>query len=135
MTALAKPCRVVVFVALLAPLGCGKGGKVEDFTPPADNARKALDAALAHWQAGNPPGTIPGASPAVEVLDSKWKAGARITGYEIVREEPGLTPPTFAVRLTFAKGPPEDAKYIVSGIDPLWVYREEDFKKLSGAGM
>jgi hypothetical protein len=134
MTALAKLTRLVALVALFA-LGCGKGGKVEDFTPPADNARKALEAALAHWQAGNPPGGVTGASPAVEVLDSKWKSGAKLTGYEIVKEEPGPGPRTFTVRLTYAKGPAEDARYVVSGIDPLWVYREEDYKKLSGAGM
>ena len=133
MTILTNPTRLLLAAALFA-LGCAKGGKDSDFTPAADNARKALEAALNHWQAGNPPGTIPGTKPPVEVLDSKWKSGAKLTAYEILAEEAGAGPRTFTVRLTLGKGT-EEARYIVSGIDPLWVYREEDYKKLSGAGM
>ncbi|HET6575915.1 MAG TPA: hypothetical protein VFG68_20100 [Fimbriiglobus sp.] len=123
-------------VGLLLLAGCSPGGKVEDFTPPADNARKALEAALNHWKAGNPPGTVSGTSPAVEVLDSKWKAGQKITGYEVLGEDAaGPGPRTFKVRLTLARGSPVEVRYVVVGIDPLWVYRDEDYKKLSGAGM
>jgi hypothetical protein len=129
--------RVLALTAgLLLLAGCSPGGKVEDFTPPADNARKALEAALNHWQAGNKPGTVPGTSPTVEVLDSKWKAGQKITAYEVLGEEPaGPGPRTFKVRLTVANGPPLEVRYVVVGIDPLWVYRDEDYKKVSGAGM
>jgi hypothetical protein len=122
--------------ALLLLAGCSPGGKVEDFTPAADNARKALVAALDHWKAGNKPGTVPGTSPAVEVLDSKWKAGQKITAYEILGEDPaGPGSRTFKVRLTPAQGAPAEVRYVVVGIDPLWVYRDEDYKKMSGAGM
>lgn len=121
---------------LLFLVGCSPGGKVEDFTPPADNARKALEAALNHWQAGNKPGTVPGTSPTVEVVDAKWKAGQKITAYEILGEDStGPGPRTFKVRVTLALGPPLEVRYVVVGIDPLWVYRDEDFKKASGAGM
>ena len=123
-------------VGLLLLAGCTPGGKVEDFTPPADNARQALEAALNHWKAGNKPGSVPGTSPTVEVLDSKWKAGQKITAYEILGEDPaGPGPRTFKVRLTLDKGSPVEVMYIVVGIDPLWVYRDEDLKKVSGAGM
>ena len=121
---------------LLFLAGCSPGGKVEDFTPPADNARKALEAALNHWQAGNKPGTVPGTSPTVEIVDAKWKAGQKITAYEILGEDPaGAGPRTFKVRLTVAGGAPMEVRYMVVGIDPLWVYRDEDFKKASGTGM
>jgi hypothetical protein len=123
-------------VGLLLLAGCSPGGKVEDFTPPADNARQALEAALNHWKAGNKPGTVPGTTPAVEVLDSKWKAGQKITDFEVLGEDQaGPGPRTFKVRLTLAGGSPLEVRYIVVGIDPLWVYRDEDFKKVSGAGM
>ena len=123
-------------VGLLLLAGCSPGGKVEDFTPPTDNARKALEAALNHWKVGNPPGTVPGTSPTVEVLDSKWKAGQKITDYEILGEDAaGLGPRTFNVRLRPAKGAPQEVRYVVVGIDPLWVYRDEDYKKMSGTGM
>ena len=124
---------IVLASALL--VGCSKGGRDEDFTPPADNARKALDRALTYWQGGNPPGTIPGTAPAVEVLDAKWKGGQKLKGYEVVREEPAEAtgPRTFVVRLTTDKGA-QEVKYYVVGIDPLWVYRDEDYQKLSGMG-
>jgi hypothetical protein len=135
MSPINKPALLAVVLAAAA--GCSKGTRVEDFTPPADNARKALEAALNHWQAGNPPGSVPGTRPAVEVIDAKWKAGQKLTGFEVVKEEPpaGTGPRYFTVRLTPAKGPPEEVRYVVLGIDPLWVYREDDYKKLSGAGM
>ena len=42
----------------------------------------------AHWQAGHKPGTVPGtASPKVEVVDSKWKAGQQLKSSEIDRDE------------------------------------------------
>jgi hypothetical protein len=109
---------------------------VEDFTPPADNARRALEAALAHWKAGNAPTGIPGKSPAIEVLDSKWKAGQKLLEFEVLEEDvPGAGPRRFRVRLTPSKGPPQEVHYLVIGIDPIWVYRDEDYKRLAGAGM
>ena len=39
------------------------------------------------------------------------------------------------MKLTLAQGPPVEVKYMVIGIDPLWVYRDKDFAKLSGSGM
>ena len=119
---------------LVMLLGCSKQGtRTEDFTPPADKARAALEAALNHWQNGKPPGTVPGTKPTVEVVDSKWKGGQQLKSYEILSEEPGTEPRFFKVRLTLAKGA-QEVRYAVLGIDPLWVYREEDFQLLSGAG-
>ena len=130
--------RGLAAVGLLWLAGCGGGGgQVADFTPPADNARKAVTAALDHWKAGRPPGTVPGTAPVVEVVDSQWKGGQKLKGYEITAEAPpqGQGPRTFTVRLTLEKGPPVETQYMVIGIDPLWVYRKEDFAKLSGSGM
>ena len=123
-------------IVVLGALGCSKGGKIEDFTPPADNARKALDAALKHWQAGQKPGTVPGTTPAVEVVDSKWQAGQSLKSFEVLGEDPGAAgaPRVFKVRLTPPTGAAVETKYYVVGIDPLWVYRDEDYQKLSGTG-
>lgn len=136
MTNLTRRGLLVAGLVWLA--GCGAGTKVTDFTPPADNARKAVTAALDHWKAGKPPGTVAGtAAPAVEVIDSQWRGGQKLKGYEITGEAPaqGQGPRTFTVRLTLEKGPPVETQYMVIGIDPLWVYRKEDFAKLSGGGM
>lgn len=123
--------------ALLTVAACSKGGKVEDFTPPADNARKALEAALKHWQAGQSPGAIPGSAPPIHVVDSKWKAGQTLKAFEILGEDraAGTGPRVFKVRLTFDQGSPQEVRYVVFGIDPLWVHREDDYKKMTGSGM
>lgn len=125
---------LVVGLVLLA--GCSKGSRVEDFTPPANNARQALESALNNWQAGNPPGQVPGTKPPVEAVDSKWKAGQKLTGFEVLGEEPaaGNGPRFFKVRLTPTKGKPQEVRYAVFGIEPLWVYREDDYKQLEGMG-
>lgn len=120
---------------LLVFAGCSKGGKVEDFTPPSDKAQQALVAALTHLQSGNAPGTVPGTTPRVEFVDTKSTPG-QIKGFEILGEDSptagSSAPRFFKVRLTLAKGSPQEVRYVVVGIDPLWVYREEDYRSLSG---
>jgi hypothetical protein len=120
--------------------GCTRGPKKdEDFTPPPDKAKQALEAALTHWQGGNPPRDVPGGPPAVWVVDSVWKSGQQLKAFEVLGEDSppagaGSAPRYFKVRLTPAKGPPQEVRYVVVGIDPLWVYREKDFDSLSGVG-
>ena len=111
-----------------------EGTRTQDFIPPTEKARQALEAALNHWQGGHSPGKVPGTNPPVEAQDFKWKAGQKLKSYEIVGEESGTEPRFFKVRLTPAEGAPIEVKYAVFGIDPLHVYREEDYQKLSGMG-
>ena len=127
---------VSVFCILVMGLaGCSKGGRVEDFKPDADRSRKALEAALTHWKEGQKSGTIPG-TPPIEAVDAKWKAGQKLLEFEILGEEPqsGAGPRVFKVRLTLAKGSPQEVRYFVFGIEPLSVYRDEDYKQLEAMG-
>jgi hypothetical protein len=122
---------------VLLSAGCSRARKnAEDFTPSSEKARQALEAALTHWQAGNASGPVPGTAPVVQAVDTKWKAGQKLQGFEILGEDApnseGAVPRFFKVRLTPANGPPQEARYVVVGIDPLWVYREEDYKAMSG---
>ena len=124
-------------LAFAVGLGCSTGGKVGDFTPNEGNARKALASALDHWKGGGQPGAVPNTTPPVEVTDTKWKSGQSLKSYEILGEEPAAAEPgprMFKVRLTLAKGSPIETKYAVVGIDPLLVFRDEDFQKMSGTG-
>jgi hypothetical protein len=94
-----------------------------------------LEAALSAWKGGQAHGRVANSAPAIEVLDSKWKAGQRLADYQIVKEEPaaGTGPRWFTVRLTLQKAAaPQEVRYAVVGIDPLWVYSEDEYKKLSG---
>ena len=127
----------VAVVGLALAAGCsGGGGKAEDFTPAEANGRKALEAALNHWQGGGQPGAVPNTSPVVEVTDTKWKGGQKLKSFEITGEEPpaGPGPRFFKVRLVPPTGAAVDTRYAVLGIDPLLVYRDEDYQKLSGTG-
>ncbi len=120
---------------LVLSTGCGPGGKNEDFTPGADKAKKALVAALDSWKSGKAPGSIPDTNPKVEVVDWQWRQGVKIKDYEIVGDAPpaqGTGPRTFTVKLSLTSGETFETNYMVIGIDPLWIYRKEDFAKLSG---
>jgi hypothetical protein len=129
--------RLMVLGSLFIGLGCSDSKTNEDFIPPSGNARKALETALTSWQEGQPHGTIAtSVNPKIEVLDSKWRSGQKLVSYEILKEDTETNGHRyFTVRLTLGKGSPQEVRYVVIGIDPLWVYREEDFQKLSGTGM
>jgi hypothetical protein len=125
---------LLVGVLVLLTACSRQGTRTQDFNPSSDKARQALEAALDSWQSGNPHGKVPGTSPAVEAMDVKWRSGQKLKSYEILGEESGTEPRFFKVRLTPAQGPPVEVRYAVVGIDPLWVYREEDYKSLAGTG-
>ncbi len=127
---------VALFAAavLLGPSGCGRHSNA-DFTPNSNTGRSALEAALTSWKAGQPPGTVAGTSkPAVRVADSEWESGSKLAGFEIVGDQApaGAGPRTFSVKLTAADGQSREVKYYVVGIDPLLIYRDIDYQKLSG---
>lgn len=131
------PRFTALFAFVVLASGCGRGGgKVEDFTPTADKGRKALEAALGHWKEGGKPGAVPNTAPKVEATDAKWSAGLKITAFEILGEEPGdgSAAKIFKVKLTPSTGSPVETTYAVLGIEPILVYRDEDYRRLSGAG-
>jgi hypothetical protein len=121
----------------LVLVSCSKNTSDKDFIPPSDNARKALETALASWKANEPVGTVAGSdSPKIEALDPRWRDGQKLLEFQVIAEEPAQPggARTFTVRLTLGNGPPAEVRYMILGIDPLWVYSEEEFNKLSGTG-
>ena len=110
------------------PLG-GCGGRTSaDYVPPSDDARQAVVAVLDAWQRGEPIGPI-GEEPTVQIGDTHRKPGQTLASYEILGELPTGDGRRFAVRLTLANPEAtEKVNYLVIGIDPLWVFREEDYK-------
>jgi hypothetical protein len=111
-------------------LGCENGTR--SFTPSADSAESAVRSALEAWHAGRPVGEVPKTKPVVQVVDAGRKPGQTLTGYQILGEARGPSGRTFAVTLRLAN-PDEElkAQYIVIGIDPLWVFRQEDYELLA----
>src|SRR5690242_18043792 len=116
MRSIRKALRLLAAWPLLA-LGSGCGAVIGggyDVTPPADVARSALESALSAWQKGGKPGTLEGATPPVQAVDSDWQRGQKLTGFEVLREEPGDADKRFVVRLSLAR--PEasrEVRYVV----------------------
>ena len=111
-------------------LGCQS--KAQNYTPSLATAESAVQQALGVWQAAQPPGEIPGTKPAIQVIDMGRKVGQTLKGYRILGEVKGPSGRTFVVSLDL-QNPAETlkTKYIVVGIDPLWVFRQEDYELLS----
>jgi hypothetical protein len=126
----ARPCLRAALLILLA--GCSRPS--HNYDPPADKARDALVAALDAWKAGKECNRIVDRSPFIEVVDFYWDTGVRLTSYEIADEdtsEDGHHRFTVNLHVEEARSVQKVA-YIVLGQNPLWVYREEDYKKTSG---
>ncbi|HUY31436.1 MAG TPA: hypothetical protein VMV69_01550 [Pirellulales bacterium] len=112
--------------------GCKKGS-IKDFIPPDDAARKALTAALDAWKSGKPFGQVDATAPKIEVGESNWQGGKKLTAYEIVGPTSGDDQnKRFTVKITLDGAAPQETVYVVLGKDPLWVFNQIDFQKLSG---
>jgi hypothetical protein len=122
-------------LAWLVMAGCGSGRSELDILPSEDKARAALETALAAWQNGQAHGKLQGSSHGIEVVDRVWQAGGKLTSFEILQAEDKPGPRWFSVKLTLKNAPqPQQVRYAVLGLDPLWVYREEDYNQSCGMG-
>jgi hypothetical protein len=117
----------VPLLSLLA--GCGEGQS--RFKPTAGEARSSLEAVLTAWRDGKPYGPIE-ATPPVRVVDSVWEKGQQLESYQIGDEQDaGEGTKKFSVKLKLKK-PPADQEvlYFLFGRDPVWVYLEDDYKRV-----
>jgi hypothetical protein len=123
--------------SLLAALaaGCGTSGgnrSPDAFVPPVETARSALEASLRAWRGGHPAGPAEASGTRVEVWDSERDPARPLKSFEILGPVDADRARGFAVRLAF-DGPPEEevVRYLVLGQDPLWVFRQEDYERIS----
>jgi hypothetical protein len=126
-------CRVILCFVGAAICGCARQPEeANQFAPPPELARAAVEAVLIDWQAGRPPEQIDRLPATVQVVDQQREKGQELDEFEILGEAPGSAPRCFAVRLKL-RSPEADLKvrYVVVGINPLWVFRQEDFDMLS----
>lgn len=114
--------------------GCGGGKSDQRYVPQSMSARSAVETALKSWQAGGAYDTIKTGTPQVQPYDSRWQAGQKLKSFEIVREVPNEGPKKFEVRVELEGAEPVNDVYLVVGIDPLNVFREQDYQKASGVG-
>jgi hypothetical protein len=133
------PCRAaralgaVAMAAFFAcsALSCSEQSSIERYIPSDRASKGAIEQAFDAWKQGTAAGPVPGTSPVVHVTDNYRKPGEKLSGYRILGEVPGDTPRCYAVQLTFDPPREERARFVVVGIDPLWVFRLEDYQLLS----
>jgi hypothetical protein len=125
LTTLALPISVALAIG-----GCQRRTH-QDYIPAAVIAREALVRTLDAWQRGEPPGRIAG-QPVIQVGDTHRRAGQKLTRYEIAGELPSREGRLFAVRVTFDSPVAEEKiHFVVVGLDPLWVLRQEDYHTMT----
>lgn len=114
--------------------GCrNAASEIDDLPlPDMNTSQAALTTSLDEWKAGRRmTGVQVGSNPKVGVVDSA-RADRPLIQYEI--KGPLMTvgkARPFAVRLILGE-PREavEARYVVVGQDPLWVFRQEDFDRM-----
>jgi hypothetical protein len=124
--------RASVWLGLfLFGLQCGCHDRSADFVPAPATAEAALAQGLNAWREGKPSGEIENSTPSIFVTDNVRKPGQRLKGFRILGETTSGAGRTYAVVLELEQ-PTEQVKteYIVVGIDPLWVFRREDYDLL-----
>ena len=69
----------------------------------------------------------------VDLFDARRQAGQKLEDFKVVEEVTGGEHPAFKTTLRFAgKAADEETTYLVIGIDPLNVFRAEDYKRTTG---
>ena len=122
---------LVLLIAAIC-LGCSPEPNTKDrYVPAADLARQAIEEVLVDWQAGRAPSPIDRLAVGIQVVDKQRKKGQSLEEYEILGEAPSEAARCFAVRVKLS-GPGRRRKGAVCrvGIDPLWVFRQEDYESL-----
>lgn len=120
----------LMIAALLA--GCGGDG-TQRYVQSSESARSSLETALNAWKNGDPHGTIESGDTEIDVFDARWRDGQQLESFEIVEELPADPHQTFKVTMRM-KDATEDEEntYIVLGIDPIQVFRSEDYAAATG---
>ncbi len=123
--------RLIVVFAILLLSGCQEARTNSDFIPSSSTSRDALKIALDAWKSGKPGGPVPDTSPVVHVTDSSRVSGQTLDEYQILGEVPGNAPRCIAVKLKLSN-PTEEKRerYVIVGIDPLWIFRHDDYDLL-----
>jgi len=119
---------LIVLVCASLTVGC-RGEAERMGPPPPELARASLAKALEAWKGGRAGGPLIGSSPGVGVVDT-LRQERPLLDYEILGPlYPLAEARPFGVRLTL-DSPREvvTARYIVLGVDPIWVFRDEDYQ-------
>jgi hypothetical protein len=113
--------------------GCGRHSSGADrFVPSPPVAQAAVESAMKVWQRGEPAGEIRDGTPRIQVVDTHRTPNQKLESFDVLGEVGSDSGRCFLIRLVFENPSAEvRARYVVFGIDPLWVFREEDYTMIS----
>lgn len=122
---------IVAATFFLLGSGCSKSDPSR-YVPTPAVAEEALRAALEAWREGQPVGTVTSYRVPIQVADAHRRAGQKLKAFEILGEVAVDGGRRFQVRLDLENPDAEEkVQYIVVGIDPLWVFRREDYDMIT----
>jgi hypothetical protein len=121
------------FAVLVATgcMGCEAPAEPIPIVPDPARGRQAIEALMETWKAGHSTGIIEPTTPRVQVVDTHRKPGQKLVGFEILSDSADSRVRTFSVRLNMLQ--PEErpvVRFLVVGIDPILVFRQEDYELL-----
>ncbi len=123
----AIPLWVVLAAMVAGDAGCSKSDPSR-YIPTTAVAQDALRAALEAWRNGEPPGAVTSYRVPIQVADSLRRPGQKLKSFDILGEVSEDGGRRFQVRLSLEQPEAEEkVQFIVVGLDPLWVFRREDY--------
>lgn len=126
---------LLILGGILASCASGCSGKAEGFeryVPDSPTARGAVVAMLENWRDGKAVEELARRKPSVCIVDKHRKPGQRLVRFELMGEVSTDAARGFAARLTLEKPEEEQVvRFLAVGIDPLWVFRQEDYELFS----
>jgi hypothetical protein len=112
--------------------GCGLSNSSERYIPNEPVARLALTKALTAWQQGSLGTSLPlDETIAIEVVDKQRREGQMLVDFKILGDVSVDGGRWFEVQLKLDNPrQTEQVRYVVVGINPLWVFRQYDYEML-----
>ncbi len=128
-----RVCFVVLGVALATVFaGCQRESKnpFERYIPSSESARAGVTRVMEGWLEGlSPDASGSAAGPEIHVVDQTRRADQHLVRYEILGEVPAENARAFAVRVMYnGTDEPEILRFIAVGVDPMWIFRREDYE-------
>lgn len=121
-----------VILMAAGTFGCARSAN-DQFTPTDDTATTCLEAVLGAWRDGQPADQLADRQPGIRVADTCRLPGQKLLAFEVLSRSRGSAAGwTFVVRLQFDNPLAEErARFVVVGVDPIWVFRKEDYDMLA----
>jgi hypothetical protein len=122
--------------ALFATIAsCERGsseGPPPAFVPSWAEARQALECSLSAWRDPQSPPPASSNSLGVQTVDKQRETNQRLLSFQILGQSDIENTRQFTVRLNLeGEESPQLVKYNVLGREPVWVFRLDDYEKLS----